>query len=196
MSGTIAFIVFLSSVWLFCPFWSALNSLTCAVQRWARACWMRRPSICTVSSSCSSQICWETVGAGSQFRWGSLCWSRWADPVTVTTSHGAASRCRACVTNVVWVQGSEEGYLKKTALRSVVIDARAKWAHEESSSDSEPHTSCNLGTDQLEQVKHCVETTNITVHQEIIIIIFTVPLKIKITCSNRHSCWGESPPHT
>ncbi|XP_074506215.1 ubiquitin-like-conjugating enzyme ATG10 [Sebastes fasciatus] len=37
------------------------------------------------------------------------------------------------------VQGSEEGYLRKTALRSVVIDSSPVWYQEGSGSDSEPH---------------------------------------------------------
>ncbi|XP_076600548.1 ubiquitin-like-conjugating enzyme ATG10 [Chaetodon auriga] len=40
------------------------------------------------------------------------------------------------------VQGSEEGYLRKTALRSVVIDSSAAWDQGGLSSESEPHTSC------------------------------------------------------
>ncbi|TMS09854.1 hypothetical protein E3U43_002513 [Larimichthys crocea] len=46
------------------------------------------------------------------------------------------------------VQGSEEGYLRKTALRSVVTDSRPVWDHEGSSSESEPHTPCHTGLDQ------------------------------------------------
>ncbi|KAG8014355.1 Ubiquitin-like-conjugating enzyme ATG10 [Nibea albiflora] len=46
------------------------------------------------------------------------------------------------------VQGSEEGYLRKTALRSVVIDSRPVWDLEGSSSESEPHTAGHTGLDQ------------------------------------------------
>ncbi|KAF1383268.1 hypothetical protein PFLUV_G00129980 [Perca fluviatilis] len=49
------------------------------------------------------------------------------------------------------VQGSEEGYLKKTALRSVVVDSSPAWDHEGSASDSEPHTSCRSWPDQQGQ---------------------------------------------
>ncbi|XP_028449584.1 ubiquitin-like-conjugating enzyme ATG10 isoform X1 [Perca flavescens] len=49
------------------------------------------------------------------------------------------------------VQGSEEGYLKKTALRSVVVDSSPAWDHEGSASDSEPHTSCRSWSDQQGQ---------------------------------------------
>ncbi|XP_060899921.1 ubiquitin-like-conjugating enzyme ATG10 [Labrus mixtus] len=38
------------------------------------------------------------------------------------------------------VKGSEEGYLKKTALRSVIIDSSTEWDLE--GSDSDTHTSC------------------------------------------------------
>ncbi|XP_032388259.1 ubiquitin-like-conjugating enzyme ATG10 [Etheostoma spectabile] len=47
------------------------------------------------------------------------------------------------------VQGSEEGYLKKTALRSVVVDSSPVWDHEGSASDSESRTSCHSSPDQL-----------------------------------------------
>ncbi|KAM7378694.1 hypothetical protein PAMP_004300 [Pampus punctatissimus] len=46
------------------------------------------------------------------------------------------------------VQGSEEGYLRKTALRSAFIDASTKWDQEESRSDSVPHASWDSGPDQ------------------------------------------------
>ncbi|XP_029308513.1 ubiquitin-like-conjugating enzyme ATG10 isoform X2 [Cottoperca gobio] len=49
------------------------------------------------------------------------------------------------------VQGSEEGYLKKTALRSVVIDSSSVWDHEGCGSDSEPHTSCHSQPDQPDE---------------------------------------------
>ncbi|XP_023117430.1 ubiquitin-like-conjugating enzyme ATG10 [Amphiprion ocellaris] len=44
----------------------------------------------------------------------------------------------------IWevVQGSEEGYLRKTALRSVTLDSESAQKQEGSGSDSEPHTSC------------------------------------------------------
>lgn len=45
------------------------------------------------------------------------------------------------------VQGSEEGYLKKTALRSVIIDSSSVWDQEESS------TSCDSWPDQHTQEK-------------------------------------------
>lgn len=51
------------------------------------------------------------------------------------------------------VQGSEEGYLRKTALRSVVIDSSTVWDQEGSSSDSEAHTSCLSCPDEQEQEK-------------------------------------------
>ncbi|XP_041805700.1 ubiquitin-like-conjugating enzyme ATG10 [Chelmon rostratus] len=41
------------------------------------------------------------------------------------------------------LQGSEEGYLRKTALRSVVIDSSPVWNQEGSGSESELHTSCH-----------------------------------------------------
>lgn len=46
------------------------------------------------------------------------------------------------------IQGSEEGYLRKTAVRSVFIDASTKWDQEESRSNSETHTSCDSRPDQ------------------------------------------------
>ncbi|KAM6920138.1 ubiquitin-like-conjugating enzyme ATG10 isoform 1-T2 [Lycodopsis pacificus] len=46
------------------------------------------------------------------------------------------------------VQGSEEGYLRKTALRSVVIDPSPARDQEGSGSDSEPRTSCQSCPDQ------------------------------------------------
>ncbi|XP_070701545.1 ubiquitin-like-conjugating enzyme ATG10 [Pempheris klunzingeri] len=46
------------------------------------------------------------------------------------------------------VQGSEEGYLRKTALRSVVIDSSPVWDQEGARSESEPHTSCHTRPDQ------------------------------------------------
>nr|XP_046265170.1 ubiquitin-like-conjugating enzyme ATG10 isoform X2 [Scatophagus argus] len=46
------------------------------------------------------------------------------------------------------VQGTEEGYLRKTALRSVTIDSSPVWDHEGSSSEKEPHTSCHSQPDQ------------------------------------------------
>ncbi|CAK6974263.1 ubiquitin-like-conjugating enzyme ATG10 [Scomber scombrus] len=49
------------------------------------------------------------------------------------------------------IQGTEEGYLRKTALRSVIIDASIKWDQEVSRSDSETHTSCDSGPDQQKQ---------------------------------------------
>ncbi|XP_044075848.1 ubiquitin-like-conjugating enzyme ATG10 isoform X2 [Siniperca chuatsi] len=51
------------------------------------------------------------------------------------------------------VQGSEEGYLRKAALRSVVIDSSPVWDQEGSSSVSEPHTSCHSWPDQQGQEK-------------------------------------------
>ncbi|XP_035530707.1 ubiquitin-like-conjugating enzyme ATG10 [Morone saxatilis] len=49
------------------------------------------------------------------------------------------------------VQGSLDGYLKKTALRSVVIDSSPVWDLEGSGSQSEPHTSCHSRPDQQGQ---------------------------------------------
>ncbi|XP_034557965.1 ubiquitin-like-conjugating enzyme ATG10 [Notolabrus celidotus] len=40
------------------------------------------------------------------------------------------------------VQGSEEGYLKKTALRSVIMDSSRVWDLDGLNSDSETHSSC------------------------------------------------------
>ncbi|KAM3605110.1 uncharacterized protein V6R79_020915 [Siganus canaliculatus] len=42
----------------------------------------------------------------------------------------------------VAVQGSEEGYLRKTALRSVVLDSSRGWDQEGESSETEPGLSC------------------------------------------------------
>ncbi|XP_036941261.1 ubiquitin-like-conjugating enzyme ATG10 isoform X1 [Acanthopagrus latus] len=47
------------------------------------------------------------------------------------------------------VQDSEEGYLRKTTLRSVVINSSTVWDLEGSSSESEPYTSCHFRPDQL-----------------------------------------------
>ncbi|XP_070775604.1 ubiquitin-like-conjugating enzyme ATG10 isoform X2 [Enoplosus armatus] len=49
------------------------------------------------------------------------------------------------------VQGSQEGYLKKAALRSVVVDSSPAWDQEGSGSDSEPHASCLSWSDQQGQ---------------------------------------------
>ncbi|XP_077392140.1 ubiquitin-like-conjugating enzyme ATG10 [Festucalex cinctus] len=49
------------------------------------------------------------------------------------------------------IQGSEEGYMRKTALRSVFINSRAPWNPESSYSDLESNTSCHIICDQLEQ---------------------------------------------
>lgn len=56
---------------------------------------------------------------------------------------------------MIWVQGSEEGYLRKTALKSVVIDVSSVWDQEGSSPEGEPGTSCNSlpGQQGQEQVK-------------------------------------------
>ncbi|XP_038573095.1 ubiquitin-like-conjugating enzyme ATG10 [Micropterus salmoides] len=51
------------------------------------------------------------------------------------------------------VQGSEEGYLRKATLRSVVIDSSPLWDQEGSSSDSEPHASSQSWPDQQGQDK-------------------------------------------
>ncbi|KAK2844040.1 hypothetical protein Q5P01_010699 [Channa striata] len=49
------------------------------------------------------------------------------------------------------VQGLQEGYLKKTVLRSAAINSNPVWDQEESSSDSETHTSCHSWHDQQGQ---------------------------------------------
>ncbi|KAK2895814.1 ubiquitin-like-conjugating enzyme ATG10 [Channa argus] len=55
------------------------------------------------------------------------------------------------------VQGSQEGYLRKTVLRSAVINSHPVWNQEESSSDSKTHTSCHSWPDQQGQEKEqCV----------------------------------------
>ncbi|XP_071346795.1 ubiquitin-like-conjugating enzyme ATG10 [Trachinotus anak] len=46
------------------------------------------------------------------------------------------------------VQGSQEGYLRKTALRTVVINSSPVWDQAGSSSDSGPHTSCPSRPDE------------------------------------------------
>ncbi|XP_054452426.1 ubiquitin-like-conjugating enzyme ATG10 [Anoplopoma fimbria] len=46
------------------------------------------------------------------------------------------------------VQGSEEGYLRKTSLRSVVLDPSPMWDHDGSGPDLEPSTPCQSCTDQ------------------------------------------------
>ncbi|KAG7221035.1 hypothetical protein INR49_031206 [Caranx melampygus] len=49
------------------------------------------------------------------------------------------------------VQGSQEGYLRKTALRSVVINLSPVGDQGGSSSDSGPYTSCSSGPDEQPQ---------------------------------------------
>ncbi|XP_042354001.1 ubiquitin-like-conjugating enzyme ATG10 isoform X2 [Plectropomus leopardus] len=51
------------------------------------------------------------------------------------------------------VQGSEEGYLRKTALRSVLVDSSAVWDQEGSRSESEQVTSCPCGPDEQQEEK-------------------------------------------
>ncbi|XP_028988522.1 ubiquitin-like-conjugating enzyme ATG10 isoform X2 [Betta splendens] len=46
------------------------------------------------------------------------------------------------------VQGSPEGYLKKTALRSAVITSNAIWSQEGSKCNSEAHSCCQYSSDQ------------------------------------------------
>ncbi|XP_049603105.1 ubiquitin-like-conjugating enzyme ATG10 [Syngnathus scovelli] len=49
------------------------------------------------------------------------------------------------------IQGSEEGYMRKTALKSVFINSQATRNHDGSSSDLESRTSCDTIGDQLEE---------------------------------------------
>ncbi|XP_073347368.1 ubiquitin-like-conjugating enzyme ATG10 [Pagrus major] len=49
------------------------------------------------------------------------------------------------------VQDSEEGYLRKTTLRSVVINSSTVWDLEGSSPEAEPYTSCHSRPDQQGQ---------------------------------------------
>ncbi|KAI3375397.1 hypothetical protein L3Q82_021882 [Scortum barcoo] len=58
------------------------------------------------------------------------------------------------------VQGSAEGYLRKTAVRTVVIDSSSVWDLEGPGSDSEPHT-CQSWPGQQEQEKEQVDADSI-----------------------------------
>nr|XP_020441130.1 ubiquitin-like-conjugating enzyme ATG10 isoform X1 [Monopterus albus]XP_020441132.1 ubiquitin-like-conjugating enzyme ATG10 isoform X1 [Monopterus albus] len=51
------------------------------------------------------------------------------------------------------VQGSQEGYLRKTALKSAVISSNPVWDLQGSISDSGSHTSCHSGPDEQGEEK-------------------------------------------
>lgn len=97
-----------STVWLYMKYCFVF---VCPLHRWVGVRWMKRSSFPAVSSSCSSLSIWEMAGAGRQSRWGGL---------SILILMSSLELCFKG--SLILVQGSEEGYLRKTVLRSVVAD--------------------------------------------------------------------------
>lgn len=79
---------------------------------------------------------------------------------TITSPAAVSALWRQQLLPMCCSQGSEDGYLRKTELRSVALDSSLVWDHEELSSEEEPDTGCDWTPQQQELQEELVSTSN------------------------------------